>query len=1085
MKKKLIISISIVSAVVVLCCTALVVYLVTKPAQVQTPQQKEMTLMIYMIGSDLEAKGGSGTKDLDEIKESGVDLSKVNVVVYTGGSKKWHNDTVTNDSKNSLIVLNKDGFKNVKTFESVSMGDSKCLSSFLNYAHDNYPAKRFSLVLWDHGNGPLIGYGKDMLFGDDALTLIEMSDALKNSPFSKDKKLSFVGFDACLMSSAELVCTWDDYADYLIASQEIEPSFGWDYSCLKNLCEVEDKKFFNSLTKTYLDTCEEYYEKKGYDDRDTTLSCMDLSQADNLRTSINALFKKAINDVESDYNNLMFNRVNTRSLGRASTGSEYDLVDLNDMATQLESKYPAESAKLKEVIGKMVVCNSTNAQKCCGLSLYYPFHNKSYFEKTWSDMYQKLNVFSDYTSYINAYTKYWLMQDVVNYELNNVVPDKVSDKEFKITLTDEQEKIYANSSYYILEKKGEQLYKRIYTSSNIEKDGNELVANFDGNIVYATDGITYLMPVITEHDTVEDISRFTAYTMLGSDYPDASGNYTYDSFRFHIAVNNKTKQINKSALLPYESEVDNETLIGGKIEEPDLSKYEKFYFPNERYRFLSKDESGNILPVNEWSATSTLSRHESYVADGIEFIFAPLKTGDYVLIFEIEDTKGNKYCSDVLPIKGENELKPLNDNEAIDLSWEKGESVKLLNMNNVELYLTTIDVYGNKQYAISAKNKNDFDVMIELSDLGYNGNHYCDSLNSYLKVEANSSATDDYALSFGDDVELCLIKDLESLRFNITIREVEVIDKKETSLNLEQETYKYKNLLVCYQPVNVKLSDATSHIPKSVWGDATNKYNVTRGIKANQQVLCEENGVRISLVKLGGDQGNVNIHLMFENNTNEYRYLCVDDFIFDSIAIDCGLSGTEVTIPPKGIVNKEIILIESDFEDYPNCDMSSIKNVALRMRYTDGGYFEGAGGRGAPMLLKVKLSKQGKGCKFTEGDTVIYEEKGVRISVFKDEESDDSWKASVVNNSGKDIYIKMDNISIGSVEYDSNDPFLYIDCYPEQVGDKEKAVVEFYVPQTYGDAEDMLFDLVFYDYNYECKLWSSSKQISLFEEYIN
>ena len=46
------------------------------------------TLMIYMVGSDLEAKGGAGTADLEEMLKSEVDLSKNNVVVYAGGTKR-------------------------------------------------------------------------------------------------------------------------------------------------------------------------------------------------------------------------------------------------------------------------------------------------------------------------------------------------------------------------------------------------------------------------------------------------------------------------------------------------------------------------------------------------------------------------------------------------------------------------------------------------------------------------------------------------------------------------------------------------------------------------------------------------------------------------------------------------------------------------------------------------------------------------------------------------------------------------------------------------------------------------------------
>ena len=57
-------------------------------------EKRQMTLMIYMIGSDLESKGGAAVSDLWEIASSGADVSAVNVLVYTGGTTKWHNENI-------------------------------------------------------------------------------------------------------------------------------------------------------------------------------------------------------------------------------------------------------------------------------------------------------------------------------------------------------------------------------------------------------------------------------------------------------------------------------------------------------------------------------------------------------------------------------------------------------------------------------------------------------------------------------------------------------------------------------------------------------------------------------------------------------------------------------------------------------------------------------------------------------------------------------------------------------------------------------------------------------------------------------
>ena len=118
--------------------------------------------MVYMIGSDLESKSSAGTKDLEEMVSSGVDLSHTNVLVYAGGAPNWHNDLVQTEN-HSLLLLTESGFTPIATTAAYSMGESTCLTNFLQYGHDNFPADHFALVLWDHGNGPVIGYGKDML----------------------------------------------------------------------------------------------------------------------------------------------------------------------------------------------------------------------------------------------------------------------------------------------------------------------------------------------------------------------------------------------------------------------------------------------------------------------------------------------------------------------------------------------------------------------------------------------------------------------------------------------------------------------------------------------------------------------------------------------------------------------------------------------------------------------------------------------------------------------------------------------------------------------------------------------------------
>ena len=849
MKRKVFIIGGSILAFLAVCVAALFIFLQPKPEEKTKP--KEMTLMVYMIGSDLEARGGAGTKDIKEMIGSGVDLEKANVIVYTGGSTKWHNEAVSKEKEHSLLELGSDGFKCVKTFEQSSMGEADNLSAFLNYAYTTYPANKFSLVMWNHGSGPLIGYGADMLYNNDSLTLLEMGDALKNSPFNKNNKLSFVGFDACLMASAELCCAWADYADYLIASQEVEPAFGWDYAFLKDLGKTDTVTLSKSILDTYFDTCEKYYERKGYDDRDTTLSCMDLSKTGELKNAINDLFEEVSGDVSFSYNQLMYNRVNTRALGRASTGSEYDLVDLDDMATQLEGRYPEQAKAIKNIVDKMVVKNVTNAEKLCGLSLYYPFYNKGYFEKSWNDVYKEMNVFPEYTKYIENYSKKWLSSDLLESSLSSVSPSQSSEAEYVLELTEEQAENFASASYYILQKEGEELYTRVYTSQNITKEDNILTANFDGQILYGKDKFgRNFIPVAEEHDTVGDLTRYSLYANLVNERKDSFGDYDSNvtGHSFHIAANNKTKIINMSAVVPYDIEVDSKKLIGGKVEDADLSQWTTYIFLQDGHGYITRYDNGVIKPYDEWDVSGLLSANALRIGDDLEFVFAPLKKGEYCLIFEIADTQGNKYCSELFPITSDYELEfPTLEREEIKVEWKENEDkVKLLSEDNIEVYLTTKDYYETTRYVIEAVNNNDYGVFIDGSGLSYNNKYYTSGSTVYLDVPANSTAVDDSYFYFGNSEDLNIIDELKSLQFSIDIY-----------------TLKNDRTIIKDQAFDVILHESNAFIPV-IDTDYYERDEITRGMIAEKQVIFEKNGIRATLMKMGGDgtkDGSIVAHI--------------------------------------------------------------------------------------------------------------------------------------------------------------------------------------------------------------------------------
>ena len=188
--------------------------------------QDTVTLMVYMCGTDLESRYGMATKDLMEMASAKLS-DKVNILVFTGGCKQWKNQAVSNQV-NQIFRVAQGGLETlVQNAGTAAMTDPNNLASFIQWCGQNFPANRNMLIFWDHGAGSLQGYGydeKNVRAG--SMSLAQIDSALK----AANMKFDFIGFDACLMATAENALMLSKYADYMIASEETEPGVGWYYT---------------------------------------------------------------------------------------------------------------------------------------------------------------------------------------------------------------------------------------------------------------------------------------------------------------------------------------------------------------------------------------------------------------------------------------------------------------------------------------------------------------------------------------------------------------------------------------------------------------------------------------------------------------------------------------------------------------------------------------------------------------------------------------------------------------------------------------------------------------------------------------
>lgn len=324
---------------------------------------KNVTVMVYMCGTDLESKSGMATSDLEEMVNAQLG-SNINIVLETGGASNWQNQIIKSNTNQRFLVM-QGGLKPLDTkVGKRSMVDPNTLADFIQFSAREYPADRYMLILWDHGGGSLTAYGYDELFPGDSMSLDEINAALKKGGV----KFDMIGFDACLMATLETALVAGQYSDYLIASEAVEPGTGWYYTDW--LSKLSENPAMDSLDvgKAIID---DYVKMSG--NSQTTLSITDLAE---LSGTVPAVFNAFSSSTSQLIAGDGFNTVATARSGSRdfSTSSKINQIDLIHFAENLATpESTALAATLRDAV--KYNRNSTNISHANGLSIYFPYQS--------------------------------------------------------------------------------------------------------------------------------------------------------------------------------------------------------------------------------------------------------------------------------------------------------------------------------------------------------------------------------------------------------------------------------------------------------------------------------------------------------------------------------------------------------------------------------------------------------------------------------------------------------------------------------------------------------------------------------------
>ena len=329
-------------------------------------------IMIYIAGdNDLESFGVGDVNEMESVRlPDGVRISVMfdRSPSYDSSNGNW------SGTRQGMIVY--DGANTTMTslpiatnVAEVNTGLSSSLTNFINWSDTTVNADNNMLVIWNHGGG-LQGVAWDYSSRSDFLTFNEIKNAIGASSVDH---FEVIGFDACLMAMAELVYDLGGYADYVIASQELEPGDGWDYAGFINLLRADSSLDARDVAVAVVDSYTPQYARMS----DITLSAVATGSFSAVTRELNDFVAAALalSSSNSDWS-VMRSAANVArefpygdaSYGFADLGQFMSLIATNATSATLK----AEAGQVRLALDEAVVAEAGTVSEATGLSIYLP-----------------------------------------------------------------------------------------------------------------------------------------------------------------------------------------------------------------------------------------------------------------------------------------------------------------------------------------------------------------------------------------------------------------------------------------------------------------------------------------------------------------------------------------------------------------------------------------------------------------------------------------------------------------------------------------------------------------------------------------
>lgn len=248
-----------------------------------SPTTTKWTIFVFLnAANDLYAYSALNMNQMEKVAGGDVRF----VVQWKQSTTKFSSSSFDGTRRylvkpDSTDLVNSEVIQNLGS--GVDMGKPDTLKQFLDWGKTYYPAQRYGVVVWNHGNGWRRSPSRAVSYDDEtgnAIQIWQLDSAFSGHHFD------FLAWDASLMQMAEVAYEVRGTADYIVGSEESPPAEGYPYDTIFAKFRDTPDASTRDLTKAFVDGM---LGVPSYASRKITQSVLDTSKLAAVGSAINTL----------------------------------------------------------------------------------------------------------------------------------------------------------------------------------------------------------------------------------------------------------------------------------------------------------------------------------------------------------------------------------------------------------------------------------------------------------------------------------------------------------------------------------------------------------------------------------------------------------------------------------------------------------------------------------------------------------------------------------------------------------------------------------------------------------------------------